>query len=116
MIYVNRWVPEVIAEASALAMFSAGEESVLYLFQGKWNFPQNHTSPNLLLRFWKRRKTFSKLNFALWRGKDETEPSENTHFISLWSFSYIVNSEVGTGKKMLNKMAMVFSPHPAHSL
>lgn len=35
MIYVNRWVPEVIAEASALAMFSAGEESVLYLFQGK---------------------------------------------------------------------------------
>lgn len=57
-----------------------------------------------------------KLNFALWRVKDKGEHLQIHTLYPHLSFCYIINTVVGTAQKMLNKRAMVFSPHPTHSL
>lgn len=39
----------------------------------------------------------------MWKGKDDVEPFENTNFIYLSSFCYIINTIVSTGKNVLKK-------------
>lgn len=56
------------------------------------------------------------MEFCILERKEWSWAFENAHFISLLSFSYTTNTVVATGNKMLNKMAVVFSPHTTHSL